>query len=70
MPADAPGMASEAPSGAGWGHPTGEGPQRAVCELWGRPRRPGPAGWGVRPAEGGPEQLRNVGVAKIPELKM
>nr|DAV66037.1 MAG TPA: hypothetical protein [Caudoviricetes sp.] len=29
-------MAPEAPSGPGWGHPTGEvlrGPQRAVCEL-------------------------------------
>ena len=36
----------------------------------GLPRRPGPGRLGCAPDEGGPEQLRNAGVAKIPELKM
>lgn len=33
----------------------------------GAPPKAGPAGWGVRGADGGPAELRNVGVAKIPE---
>ena len=36
----------------------------------GRPRRRGSARLGVCASGDGPEQLRNVGVAKIPELKM
>lgn len=44
--------AGRAPSGAGWGHPTGEGlpgPQRAACELWeAPPEGEGRLGWGVR----------------------
>ena len=66
-------MASEAPSGAGWGYPTGEdppGPQRVVCGPWRAPPKAGARQAGVCAADGGPEQLRNVGVAKIPELKM
>ena len=65
MPGDAPGMASGASSGPGWGHPTGEGPRgprRAVGGLRGAPPKAGELA-----ADGGPEQLRNVGVAKIPE---
>lgn len=44
--------------------------QGRLRALRGCPRRPGPAGWGVRLTKAAPEQLRNVGVAKIPELKM
>lgn len=61
---------SGAPSGPGWGHPAGEGPrgpQRAVCGLRGAPPKAGARQAGVCDADGGPEQLRNVGVAKIPE---
>lgn len=43
------------------------GPQRAVCGLRGAPPKAGARQAGVRGADGGPEQLRNVGVAKIPE---
>lgn len=63
-------LASEAPSGAGWGHPTGEGPpgpQRAVCGLRGAPPKARAGSAGVCASGDGPEQLRNVGVAKIPE---
>ena len=42
------------PSASSGGHLTKAGPGRLGCA----------------PDEGGPEQLRNVGVAKIPELKM
>lgn len=48
---------SEAPSGPGRGHPIGEGPpgpQRAVCGLWGRPRRRGPARLGCATPKAAP----------------
>ena len=68
-----PRIASEAPSGPGWGHPTGEGlrgPQRAVCGLRGAPPKAGLRRAGVCASGDGPEQLRNVDVAKIPESGM
>lgn len=65
MPSGALKWRSDAPSGPGWGHPAGD-----ACEaLRGPPGAPPKAGWGVR-LRRRPEQLRNVGVAKIPELKM
>lgn len=70
MPGDGPRMASEAPSGPGWGHPTGEGPRgprRAVCGLRGASPEAGPRQAGACAFGDGPEQLRNVDVAKIPE---
>lgn len=48
------------------GHPTGGAPEAlrgAISKPEGAPSKAG----GVRGADGGPEQLRNVGVAKIPE---
>lgn len=52
------------------GHPAGRAPEAlraAISKPEGRPRRPGVCA--EAPGDG-PEQLRNVGVAKIPELKM
>ena len=52
------------------GHPTGRAPEAlraASASSEGAP----PKAWGVRSGAGdGPEQLRNAGVAKIPELDM
>lgn len=52
------------------GHPAGRAPEAlraAISKPEGRPRRPGVCA--VESGDG-PERLRNVGVAKIPELKM
>lgn len=52
------------------GHPTGRAPE-ALRAAISKPEGVPPKAGGVRSGSGdGPEQLRNVGVAKIPELKM
>lgn len=52
------------------GHPAGGAPQ-ALRAAISKPEGAPPKAGGVRGGPGdGPEQLRNVGVAKIPELKM
>ena len=44
--------------------------REAVCGLRGAPPKAGARQAGVCASGDSPEQLRNVGVAKIPELKM
>ena len=52
------------------GHPTGRAPE-ALRAAIPKPEGASPKAGGVRGSAGdGPEQLRNVGVAKIPELGM
>lgn len=53
------------------GHPTGKAPE-ALRAAISKPEGVPPKAGGVRSGDGGdgPEQLRNVGVAKIPELYM
>nr|DAV35862.1 MAG TPA: hypothetical protein [Caudoviricetes sp.] len=69
MPADAPQNGPWCAFGAGVGPPYRRRPAR-LSEGRLRALRGGPSR-GVRSGSGdGPEQLRNAGVAKIPELKM
>lgn len=69
----APEWPSEAPFGRGARPPYRRRPARPpggrLRALRGAPEGEGRLGWGVR-LRRHPEQLRNVGVAKIPELKM
>lgn len=56
-PQTAPEWLPEAPSGPGWGHPTGEGPRGSQGRLRpddGVPPKAGPAGWGVRLTKAAP----------------